>query len=99
MADSVQERVAAKEVAFGIFKAGWNACVARAGGLLKTYPGELFWDVIAREEFEAFYMETQKLWEEQNEAAGIKAFNQVYIYRDAQPIPTPQEATNPGLWR
>jgi hypothetical protein len=92
---SPEERTA-KDLAWGFWKAGWNACVARGGGWLKTYCGEPAWDLIAREEFEAFLLENQKLWVEANMAQGIKAFNKVYSEREVQPIPTPEEATHPG---
>ena len=94
----MEERVLARGVAWGFFKAGWDASVQRGGGMLKSYPGEPAWEVIAREEFEAFLAEQGRLWEEANMAAGIKAFNQVYVTRDAQPIPTPEEALG-KLWR
>ena len=94
----MEDRVLAKGVAWGMFKAGWDASVSRGGGFLKSYPGEPAWEVIAREEFEAFMLEQGRMWEEANLAAGIKAFNQVYVQRDTQPIPIPAEATG-KLWR
>lgn len=90
------EQRSARDLAFGFWKAGWNACVARGGGWLHTYCGEPAWDMIALEEFEAFMLEQGKLWEEQNMALGIKAFNRVYGQRETQPVPTPSEATSPG---
>jgi hypothetical protein len=93
--DEVQ-KLRAKELAWKFWKAGWDGCVARGGGWLKTYCGEPAWGLIAREEFEALMLEWDKLWEERNVAEGIRAFNQVYAARESQVIPTPLEATNPG---
>ena len=92
----MNEKILAKGVAWGFWKAGWDGCVQRGGGFLKSYAGEVAWEVIAREEFESFMLEQGKVWEEANLAAGIKAFNQVYVDREVQPIPTPQDAIHPG---
>jgi hypothetical protein len=90
-----------RELAWADFKAGWDACVARGGGWLKTYCGEPAWGLIAREEFEARVLAENKVWEASNMAAGIAAANQAGAAREVQPIPTPDEATHPGkyLWQ
>ena len=87
----------AREAAFGLFKAGWDASVAKGGGTWKNYCGEPYWDMLARQEFESFWAESFRLWEEANLAAGIRAFNQVFVERAGQVIPTPLEASG-KLW-
>ena len=94
----MNETALARGVAWGFWKSGWDASIARGGGFLRTYAGEPAWEVIAREEFESFLLEQGHVWEEANLAAGIKAFNQVYVNREVQPIPTPQEALG-KVWR
>lgn len=86
----------ARDAAWAFFSAGWQACVERAGGFMQNYCGSPTWDLIARTEFENFIFQEQKLWEEENMAKAIKAFNQTFVNRDPQPIPTPDEAIHPG---
>lgn len=90
--------IAAKHAAWAFFSAGWQACVDRAGGFMINYCGSPTWDLIAREEFEAFIVQELALWEEENMAKAIKHFNQVFVEREAQPLPTPDEATHPGRY-
>lgn len=51
-------------IAFQAFRSGWETCLERAGGLLKTWNGmEIDWEIVKDREFKAWWVEFNRVWE------------------------------------
>lgn len=79
---------------FQAFRAGWESCINRAGGLLANYNGlELDWEIVKDQEFKVWWTEFTRVWEAEQRLAEQAVAHKLARDRPLNVLPIPT-ATN-----